>query len=142
MYYSSMRNKTKKCKVCLKIKDEGYFEPYRAYCVDCREQYGDLIPEPGYWQNEDRRRKWIAAKKEYIDNIKDVPCADCGKRFHPVCMDFDHLDRSDKRLGISKAVHGAYGIGDIVREIAKCEIVCSNCHRLRTHFSTKGINPI
>lgn len=57
------------------------------------------------------------------------PCADYGGRFPIEAMDFDHLE--DKQALISKLVYTA-GTGRLVEEIAKCEVVCSNCHRVRT----------
>ena|SRR5712691_7395370 len=68
-----------------------------------------------------------------ITEIKSQPCTDCGGSFDPVCMDFDHLDGNDKVPGgIARLVANAYGWEAIMAEIAKCELVCANCHRLRT----------
>jgi hypothetical protein len=48
-----------------------------------------------------------------------------------VCMDFDHV-RGKKRYSISIMVAWAMLIDDIMDELKKCELVCSNCHRIRT----------
>jgi hypothetical protein len=66
-----------------------------------------------------------------LDEIKDAPCADCGGRFPPYVMDFDHKDWSTKTATISMMRHST--LERIKEEIAKCELVCSNCHRIRTH---------
>jgi hypothetical protein len=65
-----------------------------------------------------------------IQAMKNVPCADCGQRFDPVCMDFDHRDPSQKQFTIA----GGYSrsLEALLDEIAKCDIVCANCRRLRT----------
>jgi hypothetical protein len=55
-------------------------------------------------------------------------CTDCGYRTHPEALDFDHVD--GKRFTISRAV--AHSWDDLLAEIDKCEVVCSNCHRVRT----------
>ena len=64
-----------------------------------------------------------------LREAKDVPCTDCGIRYPYYIMDFDHL--YDKRFNI-----GSDGVKfsreDLYIEIAKCEVVCSNCHRTRT----------
>lgn len=68
--------------------------------------------------------------REKIADLKSGPCADCGLRFHPVCMDFDHRDPSEKVRNISAMV--AQNWETIEIEIAKCDLVCANCHRIRT----------
>ena len=47
-------------------------------------------------------------------------------------LDFDHV-RGKKVLSISDMMRGAYGIDSIQKEINKCEVRCSNCHRVATH---------
>lgn len=81
-----------------------------------------------------RRRRadpvsWLE-KKALVRIAKDVPCLDCGHRFPAVCMDFDHV-RGKKRFNISQMVGGGVTPQALAEEIAKCEVVCSNCHRIR-----------
>jgi hypothetical protein len=64
-----------------------------------------------------------------VDALKAVPCMDCGNLFPPVCMDFDHA-RGKKHRQISLIVPGSLDV--LFDEIAKCDVVCSNCHRIRT----------
>jgi hypothetical protein len=71
--------------------------------------------------------------RERIRVLKSVPCADCGGEFDPVCMDFDHVDPASKEFNISEwAASAKVGWKRIEAEIAKCEVVCANCHRLRS----------
>jgi hypothetical protein len=61
---------------------------------------------------------------------KEVPCTDCGGRFPYYVMDFDHTG-ADKSQLVSKLVN--FGATQrLVDEMAKCEVVCANCHRVRT----------
>jgi hypothetical protein len=55
-------------------------------------------------------------------------CADCGYRTHHAALDFDHV-RGKKLLNVclSKSIAQAR------QEIEKCEVVCANCHRIRTY---------
>jgi hypothetical protein len=62
--------------------------------------------------------------------LKDQPCADCGRRYPSECMDFDHV-RGKKIFGIAREWN-RWGWKTILREIAKCDVVCANCHRIRT----------
>jgi hypothetical protein len=71
-------------------------------------------------------------KREIIEKIKNNPCKDCGGVFPPYCMDFDHKDGQEKIASISTMRALAYSMENILSEIAKCDLVCSNCHRIRT----------
>lgn len=53
---------------------------------------------------------------------------DCGGKFPPVAMDFDHV-RGTKVRGIGR---GRFTREALLAEMAKCDIVCAVCHRLRT----------
>ena len=56
-------------------------------------------------------------------------CADCGYDEDPAALDFDHV--SGMKLGaVSRMLNQA--IDRILDEIEKCEVVCANCHRVRT----------
>jgi len=66
-----------------------------------------------------------------IDAIKlERGCADCGYNAHAEALDFDHLPGAIKRYEVAQM--GRSGWATIEAEIAKCEVVCSNCHRVRT----------
>lgn len=77
-------------------------------------------------------QKKRAALQARILLLKSVPCADCGKSFHPVCMDFDHRDGESKLDCVATMVHNLRRWELILAEIAKCDVVCACCHRLRT----------
>jgi hypothetical protein len=64
-------------------------------------------------------------------------CADCGYNKHPAALDFDHLPGHVKRVNLSQ-MNGWYGKAAIEAELAKCEVVCSNCHRIRTYERKRG----
>jgi len=60
------------------------------------------------------------------------PCADCGLTFPPYVMDFDHPD-DNKHDNVSRMANTTVSVKRLLDEIAKCVLVCSNCHRIRTH---------
>lgn len=70
-------------------------------------------------------------RRAEIDRLKDAPCMDCQQRFPPCAMDFDHRDPTIKRCAIS-ALIGAGTWEEFDAEIAKCDLVCACCHRIRT----------
>ena len=79
-----------------------------------------------------QKRTRITELVVWMRDLKSVPCADCGGRFHPAAMAFDHLPGSVKVLDIASLVRrGSVGLARA--EIQKCEIVCANCHAIRTY---------
>ena len=62
-------------------------------------------------------------------------CADCGLIItaqNVVCIDWDHRDPSTKQFTISYLI-GRITDQQLIEEINKCQALCSNCHRIRTH---------
>ena len=88
-------------------------------------------PSSGSSKYLERRRRLWNWHAQVLDELRQVPCADCGERFPPCAMDFDHREGSAKRVGVTRMV-GRAGIKRILAEAAKCDIVCANCHRART----------
>ena len=72
-----------------------------------------------------------ARRKALLDKAKDKPCMDCGGQFPPEAMDFDHV-RGVKSFCVNRAQ--SRSLAAIRAEIAKCDLVCSNCHRVRTRL--------
>jgi len=68
---------------------------------------------------------------EKIWALKDEPCVDCGNKYAPWIMQFDHLGDEDKVDKISRM--GTYSWKKVEEEIAKCDLVCANCHADRTY---------
>ncbi|MEU1008212.1 hypothetical protein [Streptomyces sp. NPDC005890] len=59
-------------------------------------------------------------------------CADCGYRAHAEALDFDHLPGAVKIAGVTRMVSERRSRDAVMAEVAKCEVVCANCHRVRT----------
>jgi hypothetical protein len=69
--------------------------------------------------------------KKRLSEIKEASgCMDCGET-NPIVLDFDHLH--NKKYNVSRMIHDGFSWAAIKKEIAKCEVVCANCHRIRTH---------
>lgn len=65
-------------------------------------------------------------------------CLDCGGYFEAVQMDFDHTDEDTKEATIARLVGGP--TEKLLNEILKCHLVCTVCHRVRTHTGVKKHN--
>ena len=79
---------------------------------------------------EGQRARWHATAA-MLKQIRDVPCADCARRFPPCVMQFDHRDATTKANEVTRML--MRGRSAILAEVAKCDIVCTNCHRVRTY---------
>lgn len=88
-----------------------------------------------YRIKNDRKR---AVLRDVVIRAKDVPCMDCGQRFPYYVMDFDH--RGDKEVLVGRLVD-SLSLRRLLAEIAKCDVVCSNCHRIRTHVRRGSVPP-
>lgn len=90
----------------------------------------DKVAKAAYQAAWNHQRK--LAIRAMVRAAKDRPCADCGREYPYWVMDFDHV-RGVKLLSIAKAVTRSYSFEAVADEIAKCDVVCANCHRTRTH---------
>lgn len=105
----------------------------QGYCKACKTRYN----KTWYQKNKEKHKADVAKNGkirvqqfyDYVNRAKNVPCADCKGSFPVECMDFDHLSY-DKLYNVS-AMTG-HSLAKIEAEIAKCEVVCANCHRIRT----------
>jgi hypothetical protein len=79
-----------------------------------------------------RKRRYWRAQLAMLERLKQRPCTDCGGHFPGCAMDFDHREPREKRYTVSRMV-GRAGTKRIMAEVAKCDIVCANCHRDRTY---------
>ena len=68
-------------------------------------------------------------RRQIIHKHKDVPCADCGMKYPYYVMDFDHMRDKEFNVALKK---DSVSYARLEEEIAKCEVVCANCHRIRT----------
>jgi hypothetical protein len=78
-----------------------------------------------------KTRKW-REQAALLNRLRGVPCADCGERYPACAMDFDHRDPVTKLSAVTRMV-GRATTEAILAEAAKCDIVCANCHRVRTN---------
>ena len=107
----------RKCKVCMAAYG-------REHCARNREAYIS--------RNVTNMRVRRRSLKERVwDYVANQAYVDCGER-DPLVLDFDHVDPKNKRVEIYWLAHGTFAWSTILDEIAKCEVRCANCHRLRT----------
>jgi predicted transcriptional regulator len=90
-------------------------------------------PKPQKERITARTKNSRAEISEFIKDIKNGSvCADCGVDYPHFQLEFDHL--GDKKFTISGFRQHTNSLDVVKAEIAKCDIVCSNCHRTRTYM--------
>lgn len=83
-----------------------------------------------YVRNRDgRMQEWF---REYK---KTLACEVCGEN-HPACLDFHHVDPREKKFSVSTR-HDRPSMKALLAEIAKCRVLCSNCHR-KEHWEERA----
>ena len=83
-------------------------------------------------RSKEGNKKRIKRNKDYILAVKkEKSCVDCGES-NPIVLDFDHV-RGKKVGNVSDLARQAYGMKTLKTEIEKCEVRCSNCHRIVTY---------
>jgi hypothetical protein len=116
-----------KCKACDKAKVKNHRkdnpEWWSEYGRKWRESHKEL-------NDEYRRQHRLEAMTLVFSHLQTHPCVDCGED-NPLVLEFDHV-KDSKLETISRMVQGRYSLAKIETEIAKCEVRCVKCHRLRT----------
>lgn len=148
------------CSKCANEKDEDDFHKRKdrpkgraSLCKECSRKrwrdFRDANPEiikqnvqnwlvrPGskerlkvLWKQRDKNRE--KRLREILNTIKAQPCQDCKIQYPTYVMDFDHRDPTTKLFNVGH-VSRAGSVKKLLEEVAKCDLVCSNCHRIRTH---------
>ena len=105
-----------RCKFCQSQLSKDHYEKNKqAYSARARARGSIIIPEN---------------RKRLIEYLMHHPCVDCGHTDVRV-LDFDHV-RGKKLRHISQMINIACSWATIEAEIAKCEVRCANCHRIKT----------
>ena len=80
---------------------------------------------------ESKAAKLAVLHQRLADYFATHPCVDC-KEDDLVVLEFDHLPQFEKEIHISQAIANLWSWERLLKEIAKCEVVCANCHARRT----------
>jgi hypothetical protein len=143
-----------KCRICKRARplNSGFYYfrnstgKHDTVCKECRREKARKrdqelreANDPG-WRAYRRKakKKRIAILREAVNDIKKKPCLDCGRSLPYYVMHFDHLDGSIKDGNVSHMVSQGIALQKILDEIAKCELVCANCHGIRTYQRNKA----
>ena len=127
---------TKTCTKCRVPKDRSEFganprkkDGLNYVCKDCQ----NIYCREHYKQNKqtyiDKMRRRKEAAVAFVENYKSTrACPYCGES-DPACLDFHHRDPADKLHEICDLSNSGCAISTLIKEIEKCILLCSNCHR-------------
>jgi hypothetical protein len=103
------------CKICQRLYVNAHYQANKEYySKKARKQDKELLD-------------WYKKYK------MGLACEKCGEN-HPACIDFHHRDSSKKDIEVANAIRKSWCKDRILREIAKCDVLCSNCHR-KEHYT-------
>ena len=130
-----------RCSKCKRSKPEKEFSARpngkpRGVCKKCVNKYSrakyqedpDRYADSRY-KNKKKRRD---ALRDLVAKAKDKPCADCDNSYPKAVMEFDHRPGTKKVDAVANLV-GSGRKAAVLLEIEKCDVVCANCHRIRTY---------
>ena len=109
-------------------KTKGKLQPW---CRECQK----VVKTEHYNKNKSvyvkKAGERVKSNRKWLDSLKEnKPCLDCGLIYPSYVMDFDH--KREKEFTISEAIR-RHSRERILKEIEKCDLVCANCHRIRTY---------
>ena len=102
-----------------------------SYCREC----GKIFTRNHYKKSKEsylkRNLRSYGKRRKIVVEAKQHPCADCGVQYPYYVMDFDHRENEIKSFPLNRVNNATVKV--ILAEMAKCDLVCANCHRERTH---------
>jgi hypothetical protein len=133
--------KTQTCTGCKKTKSITEFAwrkmnvTRRARCKECIK----LESNNYYATNENRRRSISSDRKRNLEKtqeklfefLRSHPCEACGEN-RLVCLQLHHLDPTKKDANVSEMLRKGRSWDSLMKEIAKCVVLCANCHAVET----------
>jgi hypothetical protein len=137
----------KTCSACKESLPVELFHSNRAqkdgYARQCKECFKAYSREH-YKKNKgaylERNRTQRRRNRQKVMELKDRPCTDCGGTFPPIVMEFDHREPETKEFSIGR---GPFAwLKKVQAELEKCDLVCANCHKLRTHTRRQLTAPV
>lgn len=83
-----------------------------------------------------RTKEEVSSNREWIKSFSKrykalCGCKECGIK-NPIVLEYDHRDPKEKEHNIAQMISDRYSMKSLKREIRKCDVLCANCHRIKT----------
>jgi hypothetical protein len=106
---------------------EDVDDSWASLSVDQRWHYRNSV------HNRNRTLTRRARLRSWVNELKaDAGCRRCGES-DAACLDYHHRDGVGKEMNVSQMVSYGYAFDELREEVAKCDVLCANCHR-KEHF--------
>lgn len=132
----------KACSHCKTEKPVGEFHANKSkadglssLCRACQNLASKKYYQKNVGKMRERNNLTNQKRRESLRRLKSNPCSDCGQTFPFYVMEFDHREPVQKEFNIADSIKKSRD--SFNRELQKCDLVCSNCHRIRT-FTRKA----
>ncbi len=102
---------------------------YIKDCKDCESKRSRLKYQK---EKESKNKKARIKRAKILNEIKNKPCTDCKGIYPRPVLEYDHLPGTDKKGDVGHLV-ASIGIQKALEETKKCDLVCVNCHKVRTY---------
>jgi hypothetical protein len=116
-------------RICKKCNLEKNIEEFAIAKTTPKKVFRRRLCGKCYYQTKKPRKNKI--KNEFFEFKKTLKCLICGNNDFRV-LDFDHIDPSKKSFNIGKQASQGIAFKSIMKEIDKCQVLCANCHRIKT----------
>jgi hypothetical protein len=101
-----------------------------------KQQYHRDYHKQWYEKNKERRKAQIHRRvkdlRKWLNDFKQTLVCACGED-HPATLDFHHVDGREKVIAVADTWKNGWSKERMAAEMAKCVVVCSNCHRKHHH---------
>lgn len=128
----------KMCGTCGETKELSSFarrgKGHQAKCKACNTDYQKAHYEANKDVYKQRRKVARDAIALWVREYKEAKgCMDCGGTFPFFVLDLDHRGDEQKVAAVSRMITDTGSLRLVKREVEKCDVVCANCHRVRTY---------
>lgn len=130
----------KQCSKCHVEKPESEFNSkgkgsarLQTFCKVCNREYQKSHYSSNKAYYYEKKTRYTTEARQFYKELKStLKCERCPEN-HPACLDFHHIDSLDKVYTIGRMAH-MLSKETLLKEVAKCIVLCSNCHRKEHHI--------
>lgn len=108
-----------------------YYQKHKGQIIDSAKNFAALNPDKVRGYKHKHKLLQRKALRDFVDSCK-TKCKLCQET-RKQCLEFHHL--GNKSITINRMVQEGYSLSALKIEIAKCDILCANCHR-KQHATT------